>query len=208
MHYRRVLRSGDPGPPGPLRQRQACRVDGCDAEVDAKQLCHGHYQRLLRQNQEIETPLRGSLSSCLADGCERPIQAKGYCGAHYKRLRKHGDPQVHIPLREPGGTGHMSHGYPQVCVPPELRHLSSGATTMAEHRFIVARELGRPLRSDEHVHHINGVKSDNRPENLELWSTYHPKGQRVGDLLEFAWTIVDMYTDEFGFIREGNETNR
>lgn len=35
------------------------------------------------------------------------------------------------------------------------------------------------------VNHINGVKSDNRPENLELWAS-HPKGQRVADLVEFV----------------------
>jgi hypothetical protein len=60
----------------------------------------------------------------------------------------------------------------------------------------MAEHIGRDLLPTERVHHINGARNDNRVENLELWSTDHPNGGRVVDLVAWARRVLAQYGDE------------
>lgn len=84
-------------------------------------------------------------------------------------------------------------GYVYIKYKNEPTHGNAYVNYKLEHRYVMEKKLGRNLEPHENVHHINGNKTDNRPENLELWITRQPKGQRIQDLLEWAEWIITKY---------------
>jgi hypothetical protein len=175
-----------------------CRINDCDREIHAKNLCLLHYQRKRNgaTEEELFKPVQkrkikpGELKReiCRIKGCNRKHFAKGMCKSHYNRANKGAtEEEIQKPFRKRGknGTGTIhSAGYKEITLKGKKIY---------EHRFIMEQHLGRELFKDEHVHHINGDKLDNRIENLEIWSTGHPSGKRIKDLVAWAEEILARY---------------
>lgn len=92
-----------------------------------------------------------------------------------------------------GGRRIDHRGYVLLWAPDHPSRANTAKPYVFEHRLVMEKRLGRFLQSHENVHHINGQRDDNRDENLELWSTWQPCGQRVEDKMKWVWEMVDLY---------------
>jgi hypothetical protein len=198
-HYKQVQRHGA------VQSEQGtrpCAVDGCGRQAVTRGWCHGHYLRWRRTGRlDPDRPLvRARHSTCSVPGCVQRMHGREFCRTHLRRLTVLGDPAPDLPVRTPADDGWLTHGYRGVVVPEDLRHLTGGNAHTLEHRLVMAVLLGRALVDGESVHHRNGDRLDNRPENLELWSSRQPAGQRAEDKLTFAYELLALY-DPAAFAR-------
>ena len=124
------------------------------------------------------------MKTCTLASCNKRHKALGYCSGHWQRYKNTGDVQESKPL-EPQYKPYVdSNGY--VVYKKNYKNIKV-------HREVMERHLGRPLLDTERIHHKNGNRQDNRIENLELWSTSQPSGQRIEDKVAWAKEILEQY---------------
>lgn len=119
---------------------------------------------------------------------QRKKQAEKY---NAKTRIKKGLPIDHVFPKGPKGLGYLNKkGYLLVT----WRDPEDGKIKRKyQHHLIMMNMLGRKLESYERVHHKNGIRNDNREENLELWSITQPYGQRVSDMISFCKEYLEKY---------------
>ena len=164
--------------PRGIAGRPECSESNCKNPHKAHGLCATHY---LKRKEAESARARCSVASG-GERCKRAAVTRGYCALHYRRLLTWGDPEPVGSLRTKSNK-RKQNGYIMMLVDGKWQR---------QHRIVMEELLGRALRNFENVHHRNGLRDDNSPENLELWIKPQPNGQRPEDLVEW---VVENYPE-------------
>ncbi len=134
--------------------------------------------------------------TCKHGNCQDPAWCRGWCQVHYNRQRR-GRPDMDAPIPRKAARGAPDWKVNQSGYLSKTEFGENGERILGiQHCVVMDEHLGRKLLKGETVHHKNGIRTDNRIENLELWSGNHPVGARVSDQVTWARQVLGLYGDD------------
>lgn len=123
-------------------------------------------------------------------GKKHSEEAKRKISESRKKYKRENHPQWK------GGVRISTNGYIEVLVPDH--HRARGNGYVFEHILVAEAAINRRLLPNEQVHHINKIKTDNRPENLQVvdiaeHARMHAKERRQGKYLKCVICSKEFY---------------
>lgn len=195
------------------RNSPVCLIPDCTTAAKSNGYCGRHYRtpRTIRQRRELHTCVvltcenkvstnrrprcEDHHNKCTWPGCDRVARSSLFCAMHRSRYYGRSSVPMNAPITDNTGVGKWALQRDGYVIRP-VRQPDGKYINQRQHRFVMEEHLGRPLTADETVHHINGVRDDNRLENLELWIKPQPAGQRMTDVVAWAEEILETYRAE------------
>lgn len=170
--------------------KKVCSIDGCGKNHVGHSYCKSHYRAFTKYGDPLiskkKVAQRGT-ALCSVQGCNDDYFCLGLCSKHYQRQHRHGSLED---TRKKSAQSIDEIKWRKTAKGYLTGYLKS--KSVLQHRIVWEQHHGRVLHPYENIHHINGIKDDNRIENLEVWVTAQPAGQRPEDLA--AW-VVENYRD-------------